>query len=264
MVILPFCNCATIPYHDISDLPHGLNLYSLDKQFKVKPEWYWRFRTDNGLSSGENVAESIKANVTSIRFDTEKTIGVEFIKNQSGALDQGIVIGDVFENELKWYVAKWNNSYFFIKEKDYIFAGKFEKYLLDVSPRSDPDRYYNTRHLAKYKYQGLTILGFLAGSDYWLFGYDLITCFDGSQLQARDGNGQFINKFVLFPPSPLLKEFCKNESARGFNRSWFPSNYFKTVQYSNQSGMIFEGQLYVAKYAIVEWGEYIYSLPYTL
>lgn len=98
--------CSTTAYIKKEELPNRIQYYSTDKIFSISPGWYWRLRPSGELF---------------------ETVGFKYLKNKDVSYKniQVKVIGEIFENNEKYYIANWeSHGYYFIKEKDYLFEKK--------------------------------------------------------------------------------------------------------------------------------------------
>jgi len=203
--LLVLAGCSVKPYLKNTDLPKGINYYSNDKQFTVHPDWFWKLRP------------SLERGSESVTFEYLKQLDPGY-KNANVN-----VVGEVVYKQNKFYVALWqSHGYFFIQEKDYLFAQKYRKYLvpLDYDAGSYLYGYSNMTEFEK-----ITLLekyfGNLKGKKYKIYNalyllqnsiFDKRSYITPQIKQYFSSNG-YSNDFIEFNNCPLFYEFCKNDEA---------------------------------------------------
>jgi len=260
-----FCGCATSPYLKTDDLPSTIHYYNTEKQFKLNPEWYWRLRPS------KDSVENYKA-----------TIGHNYLKNKNGP---GLIVGEC-NSEEKYYVVKWNDyGYYFIREKDYLFAGQFKKYIVPLNYESDSFRHgHEYLLIAYYQENSSPYIGDMPAkifSDATRSGLNLTVILkltlnrslmmnrkniyntkyssiinNAVQISSRAG---FTNEFLKFTSCPLFYEFSKDELMSSIE--CLAVEKIGTKQYTNQYGVMFMGILYQTKFIVVKWGKVFYAFP---
>jgi hypothetical protein len=251
--------CSTSPYLKTTDLPDNVKYYSEDKQFNLKPDWYWRLRP--GKESVNETIEDKYGYLACIpivnygyafakRKPEKAVIGNKYITNKSG---DGTVVGEIVQDDEMFFIVKWNDyGYFFIKKKDYDFALEFEKYKIS----NDFINEYKSQKLgaiATYNYIGI--------SD----GPKLVN--DGQITQYRDSYGNYSNSFMQLRSNSLFLKFYNSKdngmhTLYNWRSSMFIYIYLKQYQYTNNMGQVFICDIYTPVYIAAIWGdEQWYSFP---
>ncbi len=261
--------CSTSPYLKKEELPNRIQYYSTDKIFSITPNWYWRLRPSDELF---------------------ETVGFKYLNNKDVSYKniQVKVIGETVQNNEKYYVAIWeSHGYYFIKEKDYLFAKKYEKYLIPlnyddnklyenpfrrggcVNPiellsekiNSSEVHYYSmnisVRFVNHFKSEGYTIFSTLGINS---TGMIQKTEFKNDIEKQIIENRQYSNKFLIIPYNKELNDFLSNSDIN-INFLEFPSKFFGNKQYTNQYGALYNGNVFKAKYVACRWGNTFYAIP---
>ncbi len=227
-------SCSTSPYMKKSELSKDVQYYSQDKQFKLKPDWYWRLRLGK-----ESVNEDV-------------VIGFKYIYNKTG---EGKIIGEIIQNNEKFLIAEWQNyGLYFIKEKDFNFAKKFEKYFipLDYTHNLHPSTYLKSPKNISY----VCLPAVLFLQEKVMDKYAFIT----PEIKQYY-NYKFKKIFLQITHCPSFLKFCDNNDIY-YQRAEFCVAYLKDIEYTNNYGQLFVGKLYLPIYVILKWGEAYYALPY--
>lgn len=260
--------CSTSPYLKETELPENTQYYSVDKQFKVKPEWYWRVRPGNFIDLKELI-------------------------NKTG---DGIIIGETIQNSLKFYIVKWRSyGYYFIQENDYLFAMKYKKYLIplqyyDESLFKDPFKYraftnpiellsnkINNKDELNYEWNLTNLMTIYLQKFKITYFFEIAYFFEllnSTGSISRDifkndiqsqiiSHGSYSNTFLLIPANKVFYEFISNPAINLYNTR-FSSSFFKTTMYTNDYGIVLNGNLYRVNYIIAQWGRYYYAFPASL
>lgn len=264
-IIISFLlGCSTSPYLKETELPKNIQYFSADKQFKVEPEWYWRVRPDIHISFKEIINNT----------------------------EEGTIIGECIKDDQKFYIVKWeHHGFYFIEKKDYFFAMKYKQYLIPLK--------YNDKSLYKDPFGRLTCITPLElliktsedeNRNYqwnlenrmatYYQEYKIIHIFQiahfvekisstgfinkedfKNEIQSQImTNGSYSNTFLLIPPTNGFYEFCSNPLVR-LQTSQYVSSFYKNINYTNNYGMVFNGNAYRVKYIIAQWGKYYYAFP---
>lgn len=264
--------CSTSPYLQKDSLPKSVIYYTESNKFKIRPDWYWRLRPD----------------IVSVN-DQQAVIGHLFLSNRS---NNAIVIGEIIINNKKFYIAEWdNNGYFFIKEDDYIFAKKYQKYIVPLH-YSDESLYQDplSSYYAKFLFSPLekitvnkenfyeknirtAVLNYYSQFKiFYLFEVSLF--FENiratgninkeefrndilSQIILRE---EYSNKFLIIPQCYNFYEFIQNDGVRLYT-SFFPSTFLQKTNYANPYGLSLTGDIYKTKYIVAQWGKVFYQIP---
>ncbi len=135
-----------------------------------------------------------------------------------------------------------NYGYFFIKKDDYDFAQEFEKY-------KEANNFRN-----KYKSQNMGIIA---------------TCYyswarlapNEDMMQYHDFlNNRYSNSFMQYKENTLSKKFHSTKPNETSDE-YYVFVFNKQIQYTNDIGQVFIGDLYTPTYIISTWGEWHYSFP---
>lgn len=241
-IILFFVGCISSPYLKETDLPKNVIYYSEDKQFSVKPEWYWRFRP-------ESDPLKYKSSV----------IGHKYLVNKN---KDAVVIGEISNNSDKFFIVKWaDNGFFFIKEKDYNFAERYKKYLVPIDYLNyeiEFNDYYGDKILTSYFKSKLNIPSIV--TDAYPFCEVDLYAYTTPGIKQRF-SGKYTNEFVKIENCPDLLNLYKNNDINIY-RQYFVLTAPRKFQYTNSQGMVFIGTIYTPLFIIVNWGKVYYALPY--
>jgi len=250
-----FFSCSTSPYLKKTDLPDNIQHYSEEKQFKVKPEWYWRLRPNNKTGS-------------------ETFIGQFYFRGEK--MNDAKVIGELTTDNVKWYIVDTiNHGYFFIKKADADFADKYKKYLIDLDYGSIDvkdktiDRWQSNElrnnMLKKYISQLRIPLRLIWSVNFFMMPHNTSVWY-GRQNGIRQGywGNTFQNEFVSVSECPEVFLFANQNPYVNILRSELLLTSPQSYQWTNQYGQVYIGKLYQAVYLVLEWGESFYAFPYDI
>lgn len=257
-LVLTF-GCVSGVYLKKTDLPDGITYYSKDKQFIVHPDWYWRIRPTSLFYEGYNQY---------LGEYNKNTIGYNYLtqRNPLYKEENVKVIGEMMQNNEKFYIAHWEQSgFFFIKENDYLFDKKYKKYIIPIEEDSTQEqkieviRYYRNKKFIVFSSFGITTT--LDDDPIYSIGFiskDEIK--QGTTKQVRNYYN-YLNKFVIILiNNDFVLSFFKDITIRP-DFMFYPSIYWKNTQYQIDNGAIYNGEIFVAKYIIINWGNAVYALP---
>lgn len=251
-----FSACSTSPYLKETELPKNIKYYSADKQFKVKPEWYWRLRPE---------IQSVNQN--------EAVIGFKYLAGKS---DEGLIIGETIQDKEIFFIVNWENyGYFFIRKEDYNFAEKFKKWLIplhyNISNNQKNNSFYSELQKNSNVSQKLsTFFSSLNGRSFTLtYAFIFLQsesfnkyAYTTPGIKQYCNAGHCSNTFIQITGTcPLFMEFCSNKDIY-YPRAQFATLYAKDFEYPDNYGQVFIGKMNAVVYIILQWGEVYYALPY--